>query len=232
MVQEFDLIVIGAGTGGNGVARMAAAAGWKVASVDCLPYGGTCALRGCDPKKMLIAVTEGVEWAHNMKGKGLEAQVSVNWPDMIAFKRTFTDVMPPRIETGLEKAGVTTLRAERLGQTAIASRESLKKYRQASCCQAFCALPRPLMAPRIEHCSRPPSPGQTAMRSSSSSRMRRRPSILVWTFARFARARALTARHPASGTFRKARSSAISPSENPRSFAPEMNFSLLTVSPP
>ncbi len=109
MTQEFDLIVIGAGTGGNGVARMAAAAGWKVASIDCLPYGGTCALRGCDPKKMLIAVTEGVDWAHNMRGKGLQAQVSVNWPDMIAFKRTFTDAMPPRIEAGLEKAGITTL---------------------------------------------------------------------------------------------------------------------------
>ncbi|WP_339747157.1 NAD(P)/FAD-dependent oxidoreductase [uncultured Maricaulis sp.] len=109
MTKEFDLIVIGAGTGGNGVARMAAAAGWTVASLDALPYGGTCALRGCDPKKMLIAVTEGAEWSHNMAGKGLEAQVSVNWPDMMAFKRTFTDAMPPRIEAGLKKAGITTL---------------------------------------------------------------------------------------------------------------------------
>ena len=60
---EFDLIVIGAGTGGNGVARMAAAEGWKVAIVDRLPYGGTCALRGCDPKKMLVGVTEWVSHA-------------------------------------------------------------------------------------------------------------------------------------------------------------------------
>jgi len=109
MSQEFDLIVIGGGTGGNGVARMAAAAGWKVASIDCLPFGGTCALRGCDPKKMLIAVTEGIEWAHAMAGKGLEAEVSVNWPEMMAFKRTFTDNMPPRIEKGLENSGVTVL---------------------------------------------------------------------------------------------------------------------------
>lgn len=109
MSQQFDLMVIGGGTGGNGVARMAAAAGWKVASVDCLPFGGTCALRGCDPKKMLIAVTEGVEWARAMKGKGLEAKVSVQWQDMIAFKRTFTEIMPPRIEKGLEKAGITVL---------------------------------------------------------------------------------------------------------------------------
>lgn len=109
---DYDLIVIGAGTGGNGVARMTAAAGWKVASIDSLPYGGTCALRGCDPKKMLITVTEGMDWAQNMAGKGLEAQPSVNWPDMIAFKRTFTDAMPPRIEAGFQKAGITTLHGE------------------------------------------------------------------------------------------------------------------------
>ena len=94
---DYDLIVIGAGTGGNGVARMAAAAGWKAASIDSLPYGGTCALRGCDPKKMLIAVTEGVDWAHNLKSKGLVARVSVDWAEMIAFKRTFTEAMPPKI---------------------------------------------------------------------------------------------------------------------------------------
>lgn len=110
--KSFDLIVIGGGTGGNGVARMAANAGWRVASVDSLPFGGTCALRGCDPKKMLIAVTEGVEWARNLDGKGLEAQTAVNWPDMIAFKRTFTDAMPGRIVGGLEKAGITVLHGE------------------------------------------------------------------------------------------------------------------------
>jgi glutathione reductase (NADPH) len=91
---------------------MAANAGWNVASIDSLPFGGTCALRGCDPKKMLIAITEGVEWAHNLDGKGLEAQTSVDWPAMIAFKRTFTDAMPGRIEGGLEKAGITVLHGE------------------------------------------------------------------------------------------------------------------------
>src|SRR6056297_3373091 len=98
MTKSYDLIVIGGGTGGNGVARMAADASWSVASIDSEPHGGTCALHGCDPKKMLIAVTEGVEWSENMRGKGLEASTSVNWSDMIAFKRSFTDAMPPRIE--------------------------------------------------------------------------------------------------------------------------------------
>ncbi|WFE77316.1 NAD(P)/FAD-dependent oxidoreductase (plasmid) [Roseinatronobacter sp. S2] len=88
---------------------MAAAAGWKVAIVDQLPYGGTCALRGCDPKKMLVSVTEGVEQAQAMAGKGLVAAPRVDWAEMMAFKRTFTDAMPGRIEAGHDKAGIATL---------------------------------------------------------------------------------------------------------------------------
>ena len=39
--EQFDLVVIGAGTAANAVARACSNAGWKVASVDALPYGGT-----------------------------------------------------------------------------------------------------------------------------------------------------------------------------------------------
>ena len=42
----YDLIVIGAGMAGNAAANKCASAGWRVAIVDELPYGGTCALRG------------------------------------------------------------------------------------------------------------------------------------------------------------------------------------------
>ena len=53
MTRSYDLIVIGAGMAGVSAANKCASAGWKVAIVDALPYGGTCALRGCDPKKIL-----------------------------------------------------------------------------------------------------------------------------------------------------------------------------------
>jgi glutathione reductase (NADPH) len=53
-VQTFDLIVIGSGTVGSIVASTCRSAGWTVAVVDSLPFGGTCALRGCDPKKGLV----------------------------------------------------------------------------------------------------------------------------------------------------------------------------------
>ena len=107
--EQYDLIVVGAGTGGVGVARPCAQAGWKVAIVDSLPYGGTCMLRGCDPKKMLIAVTEGVDWANRMKDKGLQSEnMAINWPEMMTFKRTFTSVMSDKLEKGLSQSITTT----------------------------------------------------------------------------------------------------------------------------
>jgi len=108
--DELDLLVIGAGTGANSVARACAKEGWKVAIVDCLPYGGTCALRGCDPKKMLVGVTEALDWAERMRDKGLRSNgLSIDWPDLMAFKRTFTDPMPERLEAGFAELGIETL---------------------------------------------------------------------------------------------------------------------------
>lgn len=110
IIEEYDLIVIGAGTGGVGVARPCAKAGWKVAIIDELPYGGTCMLRGCDPKKMLIGVTEGIDWNDRMKKNGLEGgKGKVNWSKMMAFKQTFTDVMPHKLEKGLAHLGIETI---------------------------------------------------------------------------------------------------------------------------
>lgn len=106
----YDLIVVGAGTGANGVARSCAKNGLKVAIVDRLPYGGTCALRGCDPKKMLVGVTESLDWATRVSDKGLRTgRLGVDWPELMSFKRTFTEPMPRRLEKGFHKLGIETL---------------------------------------------------------------------------------------------------------------------------
>ena len=49
--MDFDLIVIGTGTAARTAAMRVSEAGWTVAVIDEKPFGGTCALRGCDPKK-------------------------------------------------------------------------------------------------------------------------------------------------------------------------------------
>jgi glutathione reductase (NADPH) len=53
MRKQFDLIVIGTGEAASIVADECRSAGWDVAIVDSSPFGGTCALRGCDPKQFL-----------------------------------------------------------------------------------------------------------------------------------------------------------------------------------
>ncbi len=81
-MKSFDLVVIGAGTAATSTANRCASAGWSVAVVDELPYGGTCALRGCDPQTMLRRGAESVDAVHVMRGKGIEADsLRINWPD-------------------------------------------------------------------------------------------------------------------------------------------------------
>lgn len=58
---NFDLIVVGTGTAALVAARAVRKAGWTVAVIDEKPFGGTCALRGCDPKKMLVAGAEVID---------------------------------------------------------------------------------------------------------------------------------------------------------------------------
>ena len=54
MPEDFDLVVIGAGSGGVAASRRAAAHGAKVAIVESSRVGGTCVIRGCVPKKLLM----------------------------------------------------------------------------------------------------------------------------------------------------------------------------------
>ena len=122
MSMTFDLIVIGTGTAGSSVARRCRSAGWNVAIVDSRPYGGTCALRGCDPKKVLVGAAEAVHAARRLVRKGVSGEsVAVHWSDLAQFKRTFTDPVAERSEQGLAKAGIETLhgRARFVGRNTI-----------------------------------------------------------------------------------------------------------------
>ncbi len=110
MSQHFDLIVIGAGMAGVAAANKCAAQGWQVAIVDALPYGGTCALRGCDPKKILRRGAEIIDSAGLMRGKGIDdTDLSINWADLMRHKHGFTDPVPQNMEDGLTGHGVVTL---------------------------------------------------------------------------------------------------------------------------
>ncbi|GGO93055.1 glutathione reductase (NADPH) [Stakelama pacifica] len=110
LTQSFDLVVLGVGMAAVSAANKCAAAGWSVAVVDELPYGGTCALRGCDPKKLLRRGAEIINDARLMRGKGVkDDDLRIDWGELVAFKRSFTDKMPGRIESGFDEKGIVTL---------------------------------------------------------------------------------------------------------------------------
>lgn len=104
--KQFDLIVIGTGAGGSTAAGKCAKAGWKVAQIDSRPFGGTCALRGCDPKKVLVGAAELIDWNRRMGEKGIQGEPAINWKELINFKQTFTDPVPDHREKGMKKQGV------------------------------------------------------------------------------------------------------------------------------
>ncbi|HEV2247891.1 MAG TPA: NAD(P)/FAD-dependent oxidoreductase [Terriglobia bacterium] len=109
MAQRFDLIAIGTGTAAATVASACRSKGWEVAVIDSRPFGGTCALRGCDPKKILVGAAEAIDSFARLKGKGvLQGESSIDWPALMRFKRTFTDPVPEEREKRFSKEGIKT----------------------------------------------------------------------------------------------------------------------------
>jgi glutathione reductase (NADPH) len=70
MPYDYDLITIGAGSGGVAVSRRAAAHGAKVAIIEGSRVGGTCVLRGCVPKKLLMYAAQLGDALHDARGYG------------------------------------------------------------------------------------------------------------------------------------------------------------------
>lgn len=108
MAKQYDLVVIGAGTAAMTAAMQVRAAGWQVAIVDFRPYGGTCALRGCDPKKMLISGATSLDDARRMQQNGLVGDLHIDWPRLMAFKCSFTDPVPEKHKQRYSGKGIDT----------------------------------------------------------------------------------------------------------------------------
>jgi glutathione reductase (NADPH) len=122
MESAYDLLVVGSGTAAQVAISNLAAAGWKIAVIDHRPLGGTCALRGCDPKKMLVSGAAAADHARRMQAKGIAGDIRIDWPQLIAFKRGFTDPIPRHQEQHYAKIGVHTYRgrARFTGRTSLA----------------------------------------------------------------------------------------------------------------
>lgn len=107
-MEKFDVFVIGTGVAGTIIANKCAEKGLKTGITDNRTYGGTCALHGCTPKKVLVNAIHVMQSSQNLSGKGLENEPSINWKELIAFKNTIIDPIPSNKEDRFKTNNIST----------------------------------------------------------------------------------------------------------------------------
>jgi glutathione reductase (NADPH) len=107
-VYDYDLFVIGGGSGGVRCARISAGHGARVAIAEEYRWGGTCVIRGCVPKKLMVYASEVRDQLRDARGFGWTIGASTfDWSAFIAAKdREITRLSGIYLEL-LTKAGVT-----------------------------------------------------------------------------------------------------------------------------
>lgn len=104
--KHYDVFVIGTGIAGQTAAKICAENGMKVAVADNRGFGGTCAIRGCDPKKVLLQFSELVHKSQLLMSHGLTKTPKVNWKRVQELKSSFTDPVPKSTEKKLSELGI------------------------------------------------------------------------------------------------------------------------------
>lgn len=150
-MQTYDLVIIGTGVAASGAAQPVREAGWSVAVVDNRPFGGTCALRGCDPKKVLYGGAATADLSRRLRAHGLAGGVRVDWSELVAFKRSFTQPVPGQREQHFADLGIDQFHgtARFIGpDRLVVGSETLTARHILLACGA---RPRPLGIPGHEH---------------------------------------------------------------------------------
>jgi glutathione reductase (NADPH) len=103
---DYDLFVIGAGSGGVRAGRIAARYGARVAVAEEYRVGGTCVIRGCVPKKLFVYASKFAEEFEDAVGFGWTSEkVSFDWPTLVANKDKEIDRLNKAYIRNLEGAG-------------------------------------------------------------------------------------------------------------------------------
>lgn len=109
---DYDLIVIGAGSGGVRAARIAGGHGAKVAIVEDFRVGGTCVIRGCVPKKLYVLASRFRDEFEDSSGFGWKiGAIDFDWSALVAAKEKEITRLSALYEQTLAKNGVTLIRA-------------------------------------------------------------------------------------------------------------------------
>ncbi len=106
---DYDLFVIGGGSGGVRAARVSASLGKRVAIAEEYRYGGTCVIRGCVPKKLFVYASQFPEHFADAAGYGWTVpETSFDWPTLIANKDKEIARLSGLYRSGVERAGGET----------------------------------------------------------------------------------------------------------------------------
>jgi glutathione reductase (NADPH) len=113
MSFDLDLFVIGGGSGGVRAARWSAMAGARVALAEEYRYGGTCVIRGCVPKKLMMYASAFPDAFEDARAFGWDVQAGgFDWAAFIARKDAELDRLETAYQGNLEKAGVSLHRSQ------------------------------------------------------------------------------------------------------------------------
>lgn len=106
-MQQFDLVVIGGGSGGVRAARIAAGHGARVALVEEYRMGGTCVIRGCVPKKLMVYAARYAQDFEEARGYGWSlGDVRFDWPSLKAQRDREVARLEAIYQNNLQSAGV------------------------------------------------------------------------------------------------------------------------------
>ncbi|HSR76992.1 MAG TPA: glutathione-disulfide reductase [Xanthobacteraceae bacterium] len=109
---EVDLFVIGAGSGGVRAARIAAGHGARVTIAEEYRVGGTCVIRGCVPKKLLVYASRFAREFEDAAGFGWTLPApAFDWPTLIANKDQEIARLEAAYTANLDKAGVKIVKS-------------------------------------------------------------------------------------------------------------------------
>ncbi|MEE8531731.1 MAG: FAD-dependent oxidoreductase, partial [Hyphomicrobium sp.] len=127
---DYDLFVIGAGSGGVRAARIAASHGAKVAIAEEHRIGGTCVIRGCVPKKLLVYASRFSDEFEDARGFGWQTGEPVfDWPTLIKAKDKEIARLEGLYRANLNKMGVAIF--EERAEVAGANTVHLKSSRRS-----------------------------------------------------------------------------------------------------
>lgn len=152
MTDEHDVLVLGAGNAGLAAAGVARAAGKRVLVVEARDVGGVCPLRGCVPKKVLVAAAQTLDVIARAGTQRISVGTPVlDWPALIERKRSFVEGVPEAFGESLADRGI----ALRRGHARFSGRNAVvvagERLTAAKIVVATGSAPRALAIPGAEH---------------------------------------------------------------------------------